>query len=1151
MQSASGPGTTIVHLSPKNHTILQQGGQHVLLSKIASDSTSNRPPTSGVETSLLQTAHSNNSQTIYPAHYIEAIAEQTVYTANGEGGGILEIKSGTPLRKLFASVTKSLSGQYQEYTPIIYAPVSGGPTYYQTANGQVLATAFGAANSATGHVGALHTAAAAHANLTATAGVGHAQLVTHQGATYLVQSGQLDDDGSSISHTAKASPVTVQWLVDNYETADGVSLPRSTLYFHYLQHCNEHKLEPMNPASFGKLIRSVFFGLRTRRLGTRGNSKYHYYGIRIKPNSPLNHFIEDAGFSLRHYPNYHRQTMEAAAEWKNFTNSSLNRLKSLSTNGNGVNSGGVGVGNTSFGLNNLASHVHSTSHISCSNASSNISSSNSQLSSHYGTSTTVTTFRSSDKSMLNNNLYVGSGSVSSHSTSQNVDSVTTNSVTSPLLSSSGVGNGQHHAHFLGEASSALPNLDEICRSSGLPVPSEVDLPENKSRLKTVETSNNLSTNEDVITFCRLYALSAGYMLDAVVNLDFTSIETVWKAFWCTEEVRDSRLKQSLSQERLYSLVSDPAILQFIRLYDHTFYQSLAEVLIPNVLRPIPPTLTQAIRNFAKSLEGWMRQAIQGLDTDLVNLKISAVCALAQTLRRYTSLNHLAQAARAVLKNANQINQMLADLNRVDFNNVQEQASWVCQCSDSTVSQLEHDFKRILQKHASLEEWAQWLDTVVTSILQPLEGNSLAYTRAAHQLVLKWSFYSSMVIRDLTLRSASSFGSFHLIRLLYDEYIFYLVEHKVAAHLGMTPVAVMGEMGRDITQQHCAQNRLHLDNRNVPGKSKSIHNNNNNSDGVIVDEDVMDHHHDDDEEVDDFDEEVDEYLDDEDEVDDSLGDENAMLKEAHASAQAYCRNSSIAATSTSTVLIPQSLDSTDGMPNTTGMKKDTLKMEDEASHEKQSNIQDVIVNDNDNNNDIVDDEVVVENTDEGTDNNKNKLEKLTQKHPNLLNNDKISSSTPVELTVQQSNKDKISTSTTTTTGSCSPPSIVTMPNPVRKVVRVTTFCDAKQPSVVVESSFANSTPFTTTVATTTIASTTTPRSINVKQSPPGSSTISTPTLTINCNRPIEIHPSSFHITTTTPSSIINNGNTTIVNKLTVTTNSTIPTDIIYAKRPKLS
>ena len=47
-------------------------------------------------------------------------------------------------------------------------------------------------------------------------------------------------------------------------------------------------------------------------------------------------------------------------------------------------------------------------------------------------------------------------------------------------------------------------------------------------------------------------------------------------------------------------------------------------------------------------------------------------AFSQTLRRYTSLNHLAQAARAVLHNSTQITQMLADLNRVDFHNVQEQ-----------------------------------------------------------------------------------------------------------------------------------------------------------------------------------------------------------------------------------------------------------------------------------------------------------------------------------------------------------------------------------------------------------------------------------------------------------------------------------------------
>ena len=77
------------------------------------------------------------------------------------------------------------------------------------------------------------------------------------------------------------------------------------------------------------------------------------------------------------------------------------------------------------------------------------------------------------------------------------------------------------------------------------------------------------------------------------------------------------------------------------------------------------------------------------------IQVAAVSAFSQTLRRYTSLNHLAQAARAVLQNPQQINQMWNDLNKVDFNNVQEQSSWVCQCDEGLVSKLEHDFKQTL------------------------------------------------------------------------------------------------------------------------------------------------------------------------------------------------------------------------------------------------------------------------------------------------------------------------------------------------------------------------------------------------------------------------------------------------------------------------
>ena len=131
------------------------------------------------------------------------------------------------------------------------------------------------------------------------------------------------------------------------------------------------------------------------------------------------------------------------------------------------------------------------------------------------------------------------------------------------------------------------------------------------------------------------------------------------------------------------------MIDYINSCDHILYQCIVDTLLSDVLKPIPGntagthrllhrlwshcstgTLTQAIRNFAKGLEGWLTNSLQGYPRPFVQLKVSTVVAFSQTLRRYTSLNHLAQAARAVLQNSSQVSQMLNDLNRVDFGNVQ-------------------------------------------------------------------------------------------------------------------------------------------------------------------------------------------------------------------------------------------------------------------------------------------------------------------------------------------------------------------------------------------------------------------------------------------------------------------------------------------------
>ncbi|GIY08213.1 transcription factor RFX3 [Caerostris extrusa] len=62
----------------------------------------------------------------------------------------------------------------------------------------------------------------------------------------------------------------------------------------------------------------------------------------------------------------------------------------------------------------------------------------------------------------------------------------------------------------------------------------------------------------------------------------------------------------------------------------------------------------------------------------------------------------------------------------------------------------------------------------------------------HQHPLLVLHISALVMRDLTLRSAASFGSFHLLRLLYDEFLFFVIEHCIAKAIGCPSIAVMGE-----------------------------------------------------------------------------------------------------------------------------------------------------------------------------------------------------------------------------------------------------------------------------------------------------------------------------------------------------------------------
>lgn len=239
--------------------------------------------------------------------------------------------------------------------------------------------------------------------------------------------------------------------MENYETAEGVSLPRSTLYNHYMRHCNEHKLDAVNAASFGKLIRSVFTGLRTRRLGTRGNSKYHYYGIRVKPGSDL---------------------VSVADE------------KSQHNTGGG---GGGGSGGGGIHANPNSSHQSSTS---------------------------------------------GSGSGTSSGRQRKS---TTKAETYEACS-----------QYLGDGTGAIPVFPSL----------EIlgDLPDDV-------------TADDVDTLRSIYREHCEAFLDAILNLEFSTVESLWREFWRAQDNNNGEEceeEKYLSKYKLYGLARCEAVQEFIR-----------------------------------------------------------------------------------------------------------------------------------------------------------------------------------------------------------------------------------------------------------------------------------------------------------------------------------------------------------------------------------------------------------------------------------------------------------------------------------------------------------------------------------------------------------------------------------------------------------
>ncbi len=128
--------------------------------------------------------------------------------------------------------------------------------------------------------------------------------------------------------------------------------------------------------------------------------------------------------------------------------------------------------------------------------------------------------------------------------------------------------------------------------------------------------------------------------------------------------------------------------------------------------------------------------------------------------------------------------MSNDLTLINFSDLHEQINWLIECDLNLFSKIEQCLKNLFQYQTMLtiQNWTTFIDTLLDDYLLISNNHTKEYLSNARQFLLKTNFYCSLILRELTLHYGQSLGSFHLLQLFIEEYLYYRIEQKISFYL---------------------------------------------------------------------------------------------------------------------------------------------------------------------------------------------------------------------------------------------------------------------------------------------------------------------------------------------------------------------------------
>ncbi|KIJ56668.1 hypothetical protein M422DRAFT_149249 [Sphaerobolus stellatus SS14] len=536
---------------------------------------------------------------------------------------------------------------------------------------------------------------------------------------------------TTTSASDRAKQIFVQaWSVANYATYPDGNVPRQGLYFSYRRVCEQYQIPHINTATLGKAIRLCFPTIKTRRLGVRGNSKYHYCGIRPATASEAE-FLQDY---IRR-SNNHAGLPAASIAARPNAGGQFAREGSRSDDEDDDDGS---EGHSSTGQSRSVSRTNLSVPVK---------------------SPALYPMDISDKTPTTNSSLQNQASVRPTSASFTPAQIRKGSQAPPTATTSQTTFTQANGNF-------LPHQPLSVRS----LPSFPNIED--------AVGQDSSSPQSVVAreVWRWFVEHLDTLLNNVRAFRFDQFEMNIRAFW-----------QNLNGDHR-EVVHAPAVAGLMARADALVYDEILETLRSQILSPIPAHSLAGLRTLADKMEKMLLLALENYGPTFVEPKVELGARFGHLVLRFLDMFQVTQALTTVLSNPKQLSDMQRSWGSVDFESVRNQAALVCNCRHEDLSQLlEVDFPKMMEALPTTNEPVrivmQWADEVCERLMGPRAGAGASEDRggsmSSRSILIRWGYVTSQIMRDLTIRSDPAFGAFQILKLFLDDWIALSVLRTVA------------------------------------------------------------------------------------------------------------------------------------------------------------------------------------------------------------------------------------------------------------------------------------------------------------------------------------------------------------------------------------